>query len=432
VSEREQSLSPSMRLPFPPLLLEGGVGATLRAADGRTFLDFHAMAAIANTGHNHPAVVAAIQEQAARLVHVNPAYALHAQPLALAEALAARMPGPGPWQVALGLSGSDANDGAIKLARAATGRSEIIAFEGSYHGNTYGALSLSAVTPVMRRGFGPVVPGIHHVPYPDPYRGPDAEQCLDALDRLLATSVVPEEVAAVVFEPIQGDAGVIVPPQSYVDGLVARCRQHGILLVAEEVQTGVARTGPMWACEHLGLVPDMLLAGKALGSGMPVSAIVARAELMDAWQAPGHVFCTGANPICCAAANATLAIVDSERLGTRAERLGARLQDGLRALADRHEAIGDVRGRGLMIGCDLVRDRATRERSPELASQVLVGCYSRGLFLTFLGGNVLRFVPPLIIDEEDVDRCLEIVAAALDDALAGRVDPAEAAAMVGW
>jgi 4-aminobutyrate aminotransferase len=433
--ERERRwLSPSMRLPFSPLLVERGEGARFWDADGREFLDFHSMACILNTGHNHPAVVAAISDQAQRLVHCNPGYATHELTLELAERLAGLAPGEAPRRVALGLSGSDANDGAIKLARAATGRHRVIAFLRSYHGNTYGALSLSSVSPAMRRGFGPELPGVHHVPYPDVYRMPGAadevaERCLEALRELFATVAPPDEVAAVVVEPIQGDAGTVVPPAQWVSGLVELCAQHGILVVAEEVQTGIGRTGRWFAGDHFDLEPDILVLGKGLGSGMPVSALVARAELMDSWESPGHVFCTSANPVCCAAAVATLDVIEAEQLISNAEAMGRRLRDGLEALARRHESVGDVRGLGLMLAVDLVASRDTRERSKELAAATVAGCLRRGLYLTFLSGSVLRLVPPLIVGEPEVDRALEILDASLEDAEQGRVRGDD---IVGW
>jgi 4-aminobutyrate aminotransferase len=430
-------MSPSTRLPFPPVLVERGEGTRFWDAEGREYLDFHSMACILNTGHNHPAVVEAICDQARRLVHNNSAYAMHDTALRLAERLAGLAPGTDPRRVAFGLSGSDANDGAIKLARAATGRHRVIACLRSYHGNTYGALSLSAVSLSMRRGFGPELPGIHHVPFPDPYRMPGtpdevAERCLAELRELLATVAPADEVAAIVVEPVQGDAGTVIPPAAWLAGVAELCAEHGILLVAEEVQTGVGRTGRWFASEHFGLEPDVLVVGKALGSGMPVSALVARSELMDSWESPGHVFCTAANPVCCAAALATLDVVEGEDLLGNADAMGVRLRAGLERLAEEHEAVGDVRGLGLMVGADMVADRETRERSREVAAAVVAGCLRRGLYMTFISGSVLRLAPPLTIGAADVDRALEILEEALRDATLGRVAQEDIAAVVGW
>jgi 4-aminobutyrate aminotransferase len=259
-----------------------------------------------------------------------------------------------------------------------------------------------------------------------------AQDCLDAIKTAFATTAPPDEVAAVFVEPIQGDSGIIVPPGRFLTELSSLCAEHGILLVAEEVQTGIGRTGRWLAGEHFGIRPDIVLLGKALASGLPVSAIVARSELMDAWKAPGHVFCTGANPVCCAAALATLDVIEEEALLHNAEVRGAELRAGLLELQARHEVIGDVRGVGLLLGVDLVKDRSTRERATDLAPQVLLGCFRRGLFLTYLGKCVLRLVPPLIITSDDVARALEILDASLTDAVEGRIHPEETEAIVGW
>lgn len=435
----ERVVSPATRLNFPPLVVQSARGAELIDQDGRRLLDFHSMACITNTGQSHPRVVQAIQRQAERLLHCNPGYVLH-EPLArLAQDVARITPGDAPKKVAFGLSGSDANDGALKLVRAATGRQKVISFYGSYHGNTYGALSLSAVSLAMRRGFAPGVPEIYHAPFPDTYRGrpgvapgDEATLCLDALAGLLRTVAPPEEVAAIFLEPVQGDSGILVPPPEFIRGLEELRREHGILIVAEEVQSGMGRTGRWFASEHFGLEPDITLVGKAFASGMPLSAIVARSDLMDAWSAPGHVFSTGANPVCCAAALATIAVIEEEGLLARAEELGGLLRQGFLDLGEQYACIGDVRGLGLMLGVDLVIDRQSRERARGLTAKVLWRCYELGLYLTFLGGSVLRIAPPLVLTDDQARAGLEIVAQALDDAMSGRVSETAAAAVVGW
>ncbi|WP_037065937.1 aspartate aminotransferase family protein [Pseudonocardia acaciae] len=434
LAKEAKYLSPSARIGFFPLVVDHGNGCWFTDRSGRRFLDFHSMACVLNTGHNHPRVVGAIQKQADRLIHVNSAYMTHEGLVTLAARLAELCPGTVARRVAFGLSGSDANDGAMKLARAATGRSRIIAFRHSYHGNTYGALSMSAVSLSMRRGFGPEIPDVHHVTFPDVYRmdGDITDNCIAELEDLFATRIPGDEVAAVFIEPVQGDAGIVVPPARYLELLAELCRRHGILLVAEEVQTGIGRTGAWFACERFPVAPDIVVCGKALGSGMPVSAVIARAELMDAWSAPGHVFSTAANALCCAAANATLDIVEDEGLLENAVRMGQRLRAGLVALAAGHEVIGDVRGDGLMLGVDLVTDRATRERARTVAASVVAAAFDRGLYLTFLRGNVLRIAPPLTIGPDEVDLGLEILGRSLDDAVAGRVPEADIAAVVGW
>ena len=433
----ERYLSPATRIPFFPIVVESGSGVYFRDREGRRFLDFHSMACILNVGHNHPSVVEAIQRQAETLVHVNSAYAPHEPMLRLAERLALLAPGGTEKRVAFGLSGGDANDGALKLARAATGRPRVIGFLGSYHGNTYGALSLSTVSPNMRRRFGPELPGVHHIPYPDVSRqgGSEAEvsaRCLDAFRLLLETVAPAEEVAAVFVEPIQGDAGIVVPPRSYIEGLREICSENGILLVAEEVQTGIGRTGRWFASEHFSLEPDVVVIGKALGSGMPVSAIVARSELMDHWQAPGHVFSTGANPVCCAAALATLDVVENEDLLSNTVRMGERLERGLATLAERHPAIREVRGRGLMLGVKLASPPDDADGNRQLASRVVAACFSAGLYVTFFRDSVLRLAPPLIIQESEIDQALQVLDEALDRATKGKVPDSEVAPIQGW
>jgi 4-aminobutyrate aminotransferase len=435
----DRYVSPSTRIPFVPVAVTRGEGAEFLDPEGKRYLDFHSMACITNTGHCHPRVTEAIARQAAELIHCNTAYVYHEQLGLLAERISAVTPGDFAKRVAFGTTGSDANDGALKLVRAATGRPKVLSFLGAYHGNTYGALSLSGVSLEMRRGFGPVVPEIVHLPYPDEYRPPAgvaagdvSRHCLEVIDRLLGTVAPPEEVAAVFVEPIQGDSGIVVPPEPFIRGLEELRRRHGILIVAEEVQSGLGRSGAWFASEHFSLEPDVLVIGKALGSGLPISAIVARSELMEAWRAPGHVFSVAAGPVCCAAALATLEVIADEDLIGNARRVGERLRSGLEELSGRFEAIGDVRGRGLMLGVDLVRSRDTRERDRDLTAKVIVRCVELGLYLTFLAGSVLRLAPPLIIDEGQADRALGILEQALDDAVHGRVSDEQAGAVTGW
>ncbi len=432
----EEFISPSIRIPFFPMAVRTGTGAEIEDWEGKRYIDFLSAAAIANVGHQHPRVVAAIQEQAAELVHYNGAYAYH-RPLAdVLGAIARIAPVTAPKRVALGLSGGDANDGAIKLARAATGRQKIIAFYRSYHGNTYGALSLSSISLNMRKGFGPFLPEIHHIPYPDPYRSPHGlsagETCLEHLRMMLEGTVPGEEVAAVVWEPIQGDAGVIVPSPEFVQGLAEICRHYGILLVAEEVQTGMGRTGRWFACEHFGLQPDILIIGKALGAGMPISAIVAREELMSHWMSPGHVFCTAQNPICCRAALACIEVIEEEKLLGRAQAMGEYLTKEFLGMKERYEVIGDVRGLGLLLGVDLVLDRKSRRRAREITAKVSWRCWEKGLFVTFFSGSVLRICPPLVIKQEQADRALGILEESLADVLAGKVPDSVLSRVRGW
>lgn len=439
ISLDERLVSPSTRIPFLPLVVEEGKGAELIDRDGRKLLDFHSMACITNTGHCHPRIVEAIQRQAGKLLHANTAYVFTESLATLAAELTRITPGNHPKRVAFGTAGSDANDGAIKLSRAATGRSIVISFFGAYHGNTYGAVTLSGVSLAMRRGFGPLLPDVLHTTYPNTYR-PTAgvaphqvsDFCLSTLRNLLETVAPPEEVAAVFLEPIQGDSGILVPPQEFVDGLVSLCRENGILIVAEEVQTGLGRSGPWFASEHFNLEPDITIIGKALGSGLPISAIVARSELMDCWQAPGHVISVAAGPVCCAAALATIATIEEEGLLENGAAVGARLKRELEGLQQKYEAIGDVRGRGLMLGVDIVKDRDTKEPDSILAAKILYRCKELGLYLTFLAGSVLRIAPPLVLTMEQADTGLDILATAIDDGVNGLVPDEAVRNVAGW
>ena len=437
IGRHGQVISNATRLAFYPLVVTGGHGAWVRDAAGRERIDFLASAATLNVGIGHPAVVAAVREQAERLLHYNAAYVYHEPMVELAETLARVTPGGFAKRVAFGLSGGDANDGVIKAARHFTGRQKIIAFQGSYHGTTYGALSLSSVNLDMRRRLGPFLPEIYHVPFPDVYHeaaSPEASgaRALAVLDDLFATRVPPEEVAAVIIEPVQGDSGVLVPPRAFMQGLAERCRRHGILLVAEEVQTGIGRTGRWFAIEHFGVEPDVVICGKAISSGLPLSAIVARSEILAAWQPPAHTFSSGGNPVCAAAALATLRVVEQEGLVGRARAAGEHLRAGLQTLAGRHALIGDVRGFGLMQGVELVQDRERRTPAVIETAKVCWRCFELGLLITFLRGNVLRMVPPLVITDGEIDAALTILDTALTDVAAGRVDDAAVSNLKGW
>jgi 4-aminobutyrate aminotransferase len=398
-----------------PLVPSRGTGAVLEDVDGNLFLDFNAGIAVCSTGHAHPRVVEAVRRQAGALLHYSasdfylPIYS------EMAEALAATAPMPGPVRVFLTNSGTEAVEGALKLARAATGRQYVIAFHGAFHGRSYGSVSLTASKAKYHAGFGPLLPGVLHTPYAYCHRCPlnltwpaCDHATVDAIEQVLFRyQVEPSEVAAVFVEPVQGEGGYIVPPPGWLEKLSALCRRHGILLVADEVQCGVGRTGKMWACEHEAVEPDILLTAKGLGSGMPIGAFVAR-ESVSTWESGAHGSTYGGNPVCCAAALATLDLVESE-LMANAVRMGDRLMAGLRALEAKHACVGEVRGLGLMIGVEFVKDRRTREPAPELLRSLVLGAFQRGLLLLGAGKSTLRLAPPLVVDEGDVDTALAII-----------------------
>jgi 4-aminobutyrate aminotransferase len=413
IIERDaKTVSPSYTRSYP-LVAERGEGAMVEDVDGNRFLDFNAGIAVVAAGHCHPRVVEAIQRQAARLIHMSGTDFYYEELVALAEKLSELAPGPEPRRVSFGNSGAEAIEGCIKLARYATGRDKIIAFYGGFHGRTMGALSLTARKAVQRAGFGPLVPGVVHAPYPYCYRCPFgkapescAVECVKFIEDTLLKTVAPaEETAAIVVEPVQGEGGYIVPPRKFFDELARVAKQNGILLIFDEVQSGMGRTGKMWAAEHFDAVPDIFAVAKGIASGMPLGATVARADLMT-WPPGAHASTFGGNPVSCAAALATIALLE-EGMVENAARMGARLMDRLRDWPARFPEVGDVRGLGLMIGVELVRDRETREKNSGLRDRVVARAFERGLLVLGAGDNSLRLCPPLVVTREQCDFAVE-------------------------
>jgi 4-aminobutyrate aminotransferase len=394
-----------------------GEGVWLYDADGGRHLDFTAGIGVTSTGHCHPKVVAAIQEQAAQLIHGQVTTIMHPRLDELSEALCAALPGFG--SVFVSNSGSEAVESAVRLARHATGRPNIVAFQGGFHGRSMGAASLTTSKLAVRAGLQPLMGGVVFAPFPYAHRYGWTEDetvafCLRELDQLLLTTTAPNETAAIIIEPVLGEGGYVPVPDAFMAGLRERCDAHGILLVADEVQTGVGRTGRMWGMDHSGVRADVVICAKGLASGMPLSAIVASPELM-AKGFPGSQGGTyGGNPVACAAAVATLQVVEEEDLVANAAERGEQLIAGVGDLAGRHEVIGDVRGRGLMIGIEL-RDQGGRTAG-ELVQATRMAAAEAGLLTLPCGatGQVLRLIPPLVVDAEEIDTGLSM----LDDALA--------------
>src|SRR5438876_711589 len=361
--------------------------------------------AVVSTGYGHPKVVKAVQDAAARFLHICGSDFYYESFAALCERLAQLAPGPSKKRVFLSNSGTEAVEGAIKLARHSTGRPAIIGFLGAFHGRSYGGLSLTASKAVQRSGFAPFLPEIHHVPYAYRYRceycrgeSECTRRCTSWIEEeLFVKKIPPDSVAAISVEPIQGEGGYVVPPAGYLRDLRELCDRYGILLVCDEVQCGVGRTGKMWACEYEGIEPDILLSAKGLGSGMPIGAIIAKESIMK-WRPGAHGSTFGGNPVCCAAALATLDVVEHELL-PRVPKLGERLLAGARRLEAKHAAIGEVRGRGLMVGVEFVKDRATREPAPEIPHDLTARAFRKGLLLLGAGKSTLRLAPPLEIEE---------------------------------
>jgi 4-aminobutyrate aminotransferase len=398
-----------------PLVVSRGQGVMVEDVDGNRYLDFMAGIAVSSTGYGHPRVVKAVKESADRFLHICGSDFYYEGMAALCERLARLAPGSSKKRVFLTNSGTEATEAAIKLARHSTRRTAIIAFRGAFHGRTTGAVSLTSSKARQHAGFGPLLPDVHHVPFAYRYRcqfcgdEPACNRgCISVIEQdLFARHLDPHDVAAIFIEPIQGEGGYIVPPAGYLADLRALCDRYGILLVADEVQSGVGRTGKMFACEHEGVEPDILLTAKGLGSGMPIGAMVAK-ESITTWETGSHGSTFGGNPVCCAAALATLDLVENG-LMANAARLGERLLAGACKLMANHSCIGDVRGRGLMVGMELVKDRATREPAPELVHDLVQRAFRRGLLLLGAGKSSLRLAPPLVIDEQDLDVALGMI-----------------------
>lgn len=400
--------SPSLPRAYP-LAPRRAWRSTIEDVDGNYFLDFNAGIAVNSTGHAHPAVVAAVQEQAAELLHYSASDFFLPIYSRTCEALARTAPISGDVRVFLTNSGAEAVEGALKLARYATGRPYVISFNGAFHGRTYGAMSLTASKAKYHKGFGPLLPGVHHVPYADPRiaaQGGRDTGSIEALQTLFRYDVDPSEVAAIFVEPIQGEGGYIVPADGWLEELRALADEHGILLVADEVQSGAGRTGKMWAIEHTGVEPDILLSAKGLASGLPLGAIIAKAEIMQAWGPGAHGSTYGGSPVPCAAALATLRVIDEEGLLAHADVIGAQLMTGLRAIEEEHrDLIVDVRGRGLMIGVEFP--------SGQVAAAVQDAAFVRGLLVLECGENAVRMSPPLVVTPDEARIALEILAEAV-------------------
>jgi 4-aminobutyrate aminotransferase len=402
-----------------PLVIARGEGAIVEDVDGNVFLDCTAGIAVASTGHSHPDVVQAIIEQSRKFLHMSGTDFYYEPQVRLGEELSAIMPMPGPHRSFFGNSGTEANEAAIKLARYYTKRSSIIAFFGAFHGRTMGSLSLTASKLAQRRGLGPFLPGVHHAPYANCYRCPVgarpescAAECLRFIeDQLLVHLVPPEEVGAIVVEPIQGEGGYVVPPHVFHERLREIASRFGMLLVVDEVQSGMGRTGKMFAIEHTGVTPDVVTMAKGIASGLPLGVMTSRSEIVS-WPPGTHASTFGGNPVACAASLATLKLL-RDGLVKNAEVVGEHMLAGAKTLMDKHALVGDVRGRGLMIGIELVRDRKTKERATTERDRVVQECFRRGLLVLGAGQNAIRLSPPLVLSKTQADTAIGILDQAL-------------------
>jgi len=411
----DKYISPSYTRSYP-LVAKSGRGVVVTDVDGNEFFDFSAGIAVTSTGHCHPEVVAAIQKQAGELIHMSGTDFYYENMVTLAERLSKIAPMSGPHKIYYGNPGTEAIEAALKLARYHTKRQNVIAFFGAFHGRTMGALSLTASKPQQKRRFAPLVPGVTHVRYPDVYRGCSAgPQEAEAFalgcarfieDKLFKTTLPPEEVAAIFVEPIQGEGGYVVAPTVFMQELRRICDKHGILLVADEVQSGVGRTGKWFAIEHTGVQPDIVCMAKGIASGMPLGVMMSRADIMD-WVPGSHASTFGGNPVCIAAALATLDVIEREGLLANSAEVGNHMVKRMSDWTNKYRIVGDVRGRGLMIGVDIVKDQGTKEYAPELRDRIVQQAFERGILFLGAGPSAVRISPPLVVSKEEADVAID-------------------------
>ena len=410
-------VSPSYTRDYP-LVIARGEGAIVEDVDGNTFIDCAAGIAVNSTGVSHPDVVKAISEQAAKFIHMSGTDFYYEPQVRLAEELSKIVPITGDVRTFFGNSGTEATEAAIKVSRYFTKRPNVIAFLGSFHGRSLGSLALTSSKSVQRRGFGPLMPGVYHAPYPDTYRfNGSADACAEASlsfirDQILVHLTAPDEVAAIVVEPIQGEGGYIVPPKAFLQGLRELTKQHGIMLVLDEVQSGMGRTGKMFASEHFDVTGDVVNIAKGIASGLPLGITCARKDVMS-WPPGAHASTFGGNPVSCAAALVTIRLLQQQYVQNAAT-VGEHLMNGFRDLQKKHAIIGDVRGRGLMLGVELVRDQKTKERAVDERNAVVQAMFRRGVLILGAGRNAVRFAPPLVLTKAQADDVLRL----FDEALA--------------
>jgi 4-aminobutyrate aminotransferase len=413
----EKYISPSYTRSYP-LVAKSGRGIVVTDVDGNEFFDFSAGIAVTSTGHCHPHVVAAIQKQAAELIHMSGTDFYYESMVELAERLSKIAPMPGPHRVYYGNSGAEAIECALKLARYHTKRQNIIAFFGAFHGRTMGALSLTASKPQQRRRFSPLMPGVTHVRYPDVYRGcsggvQEAESfalgCARFIEeKLFKTTLAPEEVAAIFVEPVQGEGGYVVAPTIFMKELRRICDQHGILLVADEVQSGIGRTGKWWAIEHTGVHPDIVCSAKGIASGMPLGVTMTRAEIMD-WVPGSHASTFGGNPVAIAAALASLDVIENEHLLENSTNVGNHMMKRMADWPSKYKLVGDVRGRGLMIGVEILKDKTTKEYGAAERDRIVEAAFDRGVLFLGCGPSTVRICPALVVTKEEADVAVDVL-----------------------
>lgn len=438
LAKENEAFATAARVKYYDIVINSGRGAILTDVDGNQYIDLLASASSTNTGHCHPKVVKAIQDQAAQIIQYTPAYFANSQAARLAPRLAELAPISGPTEVVWGNSGSDANDAIIKFARAYTGRQYIVSFTGAYHGSTYGSMTLSSVSLNMARKMGPLLPGVVKVPFPDPWdKLPDEseEQFVDRYFKMFKlpfeTYLPVDEVAAILIEPIQGDGGIVKTPPEFMEKIYQFAKENGILFAVDEVNQGMGRTGKWWSIQHFGIEPDLMSVGKSLASGMPLSAVVGRKEIMESLGAPANVYTTAGNPVTTAAANATLDVIQDEHLLERSTKLGEKAKQFFEDEQKKYEFIGDVRMYGLDGGINIVNPQ-TGEGDTAATTRIMYRVFELGAIIISLRGNILRFQPPLVITEEELDRAFEMLDQAFAEEAAGKLSLPDNAEELGW
>lgn len=428
VKKSDQVYASAGQIRYFDICLDSAKGAILKDMDGNEYIDLLATASAMNVGHSHPKVLAAMKEQMERLLHYTPAYFYNPKVEELARKLIESTPGDFEKRVIFGNSGSDSNDAMMKFSRAYTGKQTIVSFTGSYHGSTYGSMTLSAVSLNMRRKMTPLVTGVEYVPFPNTYDRREDESEEEFVNRYwkyfedaLNTYLPVDEIAGVIIEPIQGDGGFLKAPQAYMDRLYQFTRENNIVFAVDEVNQGLGRSGKMWSIEHFNIEPDILTTAKSLASGMPLSAIVGRKEIMDSLEAPAHVFTTAGNPVCCAAALASFDVIEEENLIEKSRKDGEYVKERFEKMQEKYPIIGDVRIYGLNGGIELVKDQKTKEADSESASKLITYLKDNGVLMITVKGNVLRFQPPLVITRDQIDKALDTIENGLSELKKGNL-----------
>lgn len=428
ISNEKKYIAKAQKLPYYPVAFKKGKGALLYDYEGREYIDFLSSASSANIGHGNEEIAQVVKKQMESLAQYVVAYFYSSLPVKLAEKLVSIAPGDKDKKVMFSTTGSASIDGAIKLAKAYTKRSKIISFHGSYHGSTYGALSISAINTNMRRNIGPLLPEVYHFSYPNCLRckyGKDKNscemECLKEIEYAFDNYLPPDDVAAVFIESIAGDSGLIVPPKKYIKALYNLCKKHGILLVSDEIQQGLGRTGKWFAIEHFDIEPDLIVMGKSIGAGLHLGVVIGKTDILNSLDAPAHVFSMSGNSTVCAASLKMLEIFERENLNERSEKMGKYIKNKLIKLKDKYEIIGEVRGLGMSIAVDIVTDRISMDKNHEAAAKICYRSIEKGLVLVFIGKSILRIQPPLVITKEEVDKAINIIEESINEYLKGEI-----------